>query len=114
MGTKRIPHLLGVRTSDLRAVFRDPAGHRRGFYARWRPSLRAWECQLSGFGMRPRRWFAPSQSVALCDLRLIPCLWSYRCETRDLYATCWDGIPDTVRVAPRHGYQPDLFAGASA
>lgn len=100
----RPAQFIGVRIRDLRVAFRSPAGHRRGFYARWRPNLGRWECQVSGFGMVARHWFASSQTLALGELRLIPCLWDWRRivvdESRE-----WDGIPDGGYCGP-HGANP--------
>jgi hypothetical protein len=104
--------LIGVRSKDLRIRFVSSAGHKRGFYARHRRHLGAWECQVSGYGMQPRRWFSPSQTLALCELRFIPALYDWRRVLVDCSAQ-WDGIADA-------GYSADpsqcvgLFAGAAA
>ncbi len=86
---------------DLRVRFRSPAGHSRGFYARWRPRLGQWECQLSGFGMAERQWFSACQTLALGHLRSIRCVWDWRRIVVD-ESYAWDGVPDAGYCAA-HG-----------
>lgn len=93
MKAGRKPVFRGVRRKDLRIRYRSVTGHTRGFYATWRPTLHQWECQLSGYGIRPRRWFSPSQTLALCRLRWTRCLWDWRAVHVD-DSPQWDGIPD--------------------
>lgn len=97
----RPPQFIGPRMRDVRVRFRSPAGHMRGFYARWRPNLGQWECQVSGFGMSPRQWFSASQTMALGELRSIQCLWDWRRIVVD-ESPQWDGIPDGGYCGP-HG-----------
>lgn len=106
----RNPSFLGVRRCDLRMRFLHGA-QSRGFYARYRPSLRLWECQLSGYGMRPRRWFSPTQTLALAEIRLIPSLFSWRPVVVD-ESIAWDGIRDTGFVVNGRG-QLELFRDAA-
>lgn len=68
-------------------------GRTRGFCARWRARAQVWECQLSGYGMRPRRWFSDSQSLALAELRHIQCVWDWKRSVVD-EALYWDGVYD--------------------
>lgn len=91
--------LIGCRSRDLRIRFRSMSGRTRGFYARWRPRAQVWECQLSGYGLKARKWFEPSQSMALANLRHIECLWDWKREVIDTRVQ-WEGVYD-------HG----LFAG---
>lgn len=86
---------IGVRSKDLRIRYVSLARPQRtrGFYARWRPDAQVWECQLSGFGMKPRHWFAHTQSLALSNLRFIESLWNWRAVIVD-QAVNWDGVYD--------------------
>lgn len=107
---------IGVRAEDLRLRFRSSSGRTRGFYARWRPRAQVWECQVSGFGMRPRCWFSSSQTLALSNLRFIQSLWTWKAETVDR-SPQWDGVTDLgfYVKARRHGeLQLDLFHESTA
>jgi hypothetical protein len=68
----------------LRWCLRSPSGLRhRALFARWRDDR--WECAISGYSMRPRRWFAWTQDNALCTARLLP----------------WVGSPYWTLLTPR-------------
>ncbi|TJY55752.1 hypothetical protein E4T66_20440 [Sinimarinibacterium sp. CAU 1509] len=105
--TGRAAEFVGVRGRDLRIVFLSTAGHRRGFYARYRTRMQRWECQLSGYGMQPRRWFSRTQTLALCELRHIASVWDWRRVVIDQRIE-WDGVRDTGYLIEGRG-QLDMF-----
>ncbi|NKF22975.1 hypothetical protein G7Y82_11650 [Solimonas sp. C16B3] len=62
--------------------------------------------------MTPRQWFAPTQTMALAELRLLPSLFRWSHKFVDT-AIEWDGIPDRGFAVRRGGHQLDLFADSS-
>ena len=101
---------LGAGMKHLRIRYINLKGRTRGFYARWRPNLQAWECHLTGYGLQHRQWFSKSQTLALCRLRMTPSLWDWRKKVIDT-SVRWDGIEDTgFQVdgkGPSHLYEAD-------
>lgn len=93
MKAGRKPVMRGVRKKDLRIRYVSLTGRTRGFYARWRPTLHQWECQLSGYGIKSRTWFSKSQTIALSDLQWTRCLWDWRAVHVD-DSPRWDGVHD--------------------
>lgn len=106
--SKAVPVFYGVRSQDLRIRF-ERLGKRRAFFARWRPQIKLWECQLSGYGLRCNRFFGPSQFVILFNLRLSSSVspelgWRWKWIDE---AVKWEGVDDNAAPA-------DMFAGTSA
>jgi len=104
---------LGVDAKHLRIKFRF-GRHVRGFYARWRPQLRRWECQLSGHGMQPRRWFSASQTMAMTELRLTKCLWDWNPTHVAGPHVLWDGREDGGYCTPGGEWTLPLFSEQAA
>lgn len=104
---------LGVGVQHLRIKYRF-GRHTRGFYARWRPQLRRWECQLSGHGMKPRRWFAASQTMAMSELRLIACIWHWNPTHVAGPHALWDNRPDGGYCTPGGEWTLPLFPAEGA
>lgn len=103
----RPAQFIGVRACDLRIRF-TRLGQSRALFARWRPNLKRWECQLSGYGLHTQRWFARSQFVVESTLRLRQSTstdngwrWLKR-ETGQ-----WDGRPDLD--SPVDYYQATMY-----
>lgn len=109
----RPPVMRGVEAKHLRIRYVNRKGRTRGFYARWRPTLQAWECQLSGYGIQPRRWFSKTQTIALARLRLIPCVWDWRIVVIDQSAQ-WEGIEDLGFLEGKAHRQLDLLLATEA